>query len=335
MGLPSYPWRFVHLAALWGYGVSQPVFSLLKGNPEFLVFTGASRVDTTLFAVLLAFGPALLCILVELAVGFVSQRAGAVVHLLALWLFGALAALQVVAKFDPTSSWTMLVPAVAAYAGAIAYARWAAVRAFLSLSFALPIVGLLVFLSATPSVVGDVRQADVNVVGQTPVVLVVLDELPLSSLMTGSGSIDGQRYPGSGELARDSTWYSRATYRRRSHDVRRSRASSPARSPTTPSCRPFRTIRTNLFTLLGGPYTVRAQEPVTRLCPVRYCPQQRSDVGLISRLRQLFRDVGVDYLAGALPADARGDLVVAEGWRVSLDSTPIERLDFVEEHGIR
>ena len=98
MGLPSYPWRFVHLAALWGYGVSQPVFSLLKGNPEFLVFTGASRVDTTLFAVLLAFGPALLCILVELAVGFVSQRAGAVVHLLALWLFGALAALQVVAN---------------------------------------------------------------------------------------------------------------------------------------------------------------------------------------------------------------------------------------------
>ena len=332
MGLPSYPWRFVHLAALWGYGVSQPVFSLLKGNPEFLVFTGASRVDTTLFAVLLAFGPALLCILVELAVGFVSQRAGAVVHLLALWLFGALAALQVVAKFDPTSSWTMLVPAVAAYAGAIAYARWAAVRAFLSLSFALPIVGLLVFLSATPSVVGDVRQADVNVVGQTPVVLVVLDELPLSSLMTGSGSIDGQRYPGFGELARDSTWYSRATTVA-DHTTYAVPAILSGQVPDNTQLPTLSDYPHNLFTLLGGPYTVRAQEPVTRLCPVRYCPQQRSDVGLISRLRQLFRDVGVDYLAGALPADARGDLVVAEGWRVSLDSTRIEGLDFVRSMG--
>ena len=39
--LPSYPWRFAHLAALWGYGVSQPVFSMLLGNPEFLVINGA------------------------------------------------------------------------------------------------------------------------------------------------------------------------------------------------------------------------------------------------------------------------------------------------------
>ncbi len=34
MALPSYPWRFAHLAALWGYGVSQPVFSMLLGEPR-------------------------------------------------------------------------------------------------------------------------------------------------------------------------------------------------------------------------------------------------------------------------------------------------------------
>ena len=27
MLLPALRWRFAHLAALWGYGVSQPVFS--------------------------------------------------------------------------------------------------------------------------------------------------------------------------------------------------------------------------------------------------------------------------------------------------------------------
>ena len=56
MRLPSYPWRFAHLAALWGYGVSQPIFSMLKGNPEFLVINGASRAEAVAFAVLLAFG---------------------------------------------------------------------------------------------------------------------------------------------------------------------------------------------------------------------------------------------------------------------------------------
>jgi hypothetical protein len=37
MNLPSYRWRLAHVAALWADGVGQPVFSMLKGNPEFLV----------------------------------------------------------------------------------------------------------------------------------------------------------------------------------------------------------------------------------------------------------------------------------------------------------
>ena len=59
MDLPSYRWRFVHLAALWAYGVSQPVFSMLKGNPEFLVVRGSSRLDVVVFALVLALVPPL------------------------------------------------------------------------------------------------------------------------------------------------------------------------------------------------------------------------------------------------------------------------------------
>ena len=47
---PAYRWRFAHLAALWGFGVSQPVFSMLKGNPEFLVVRGSTREDVVVFA---------------------------------------------------------------------------------------------------------------------------------------------------------------------------------------------------------------------------------------------------------------------------------------------
>ena len=52
--LPSYPWRLAHLTALWAYAVGQPVFSMLKGNPEFLVVRGSTRTDVIVFALLVA-----------------------------------------------------------------------------------------------------------------------------------------------------------------------------------------------------------------------------------------------------------------------------------------
>ena len=101
MQLPSYRWRLVHLTALWGYGVSQPVFSLLDRNPEFLVFNGASRADIVTFALLVVFAPPLVVLGMELVAGTFSRHAGAVVHLLGIWAFGFCAALQVLARFRP------------------------------------------------------------------------------------------------------------------------------------------------------------------------------------------------------------------------------------------
>ena len=78
--LPSYRWRFVHLAALWGYGVSQPIFGMLAGNPEFLVINGASRAEAVAFAIVLAFAPPLAAIGVEFLFGTVSCKLASVVH---------------------------------------------------------------------------------------------------------------------------------------------------------------------------------------------------------------------------------------------------------------
>jgi hypothetical protein len=326
--LPAYRWRFAHLAALWGYGVSQPVFSLLKGNPEFLVFTGVSRTDTVAFALILAFGPALLVVLLEIALGAASYRAGSIVHLLVLWSFGFLALLQVLAAFDPTSAWTMVLPAAAAYGGTIAYARWSAVRSFLSLSLALPILGLLGFVSTAPLAVPDAEAAHASVPGRTPVVLVVFDELPLSSLMTRSGSIDAQRYPNFGRLARGGTWYSRATTVAdgTTHAVPAILSGDVPERGDLPTLADY---PHNLFTLLGDEYAVRAREPVTRLCPVRYCPEHRIDPSRTSRLRRLFHDVAVDYFYGAVPADVFDESAqVAEGWPIFVENTNVQGVDF-------
>jgi hypothetical protein len=330
MTLPSYPWRFAHLAALWGYGVSQPVFSLLKGNPEFLVITGASRLDTIAFALVLAFVPPLLAVALEAVAGTVSTRLDALLHVIAVWLFGFTAAVQLLSRFDPSATWTLLAPAVLAYIGAIAYSRWSLVRSFLSVSVALPVLGLLTFVFSAPLAVANAHGANVEVPAKTPVVVVVFDEFALSSLMAADGSIDAARFPGFGRLASQSTWYSRATsvYEHTTQAVPAILSGDRPREGAFPTLADW---PDNLFTLLGEPYAFHVVEPVTRLCPVRYCPDHKSSDSLPIRVSKLLHDVGIDYLYGAMPADMRGNTFpLREGWNTLVDNDQVKGDGFLD-----
>jgi hypothetical protein len=330
MKLPSYPWRFAHLAALWGYGVSQPVFSLLKGNPEFLVITGASRLDTISFALVLAFVPPLLAVALEAIAGRVSSKLDALLHVIAVWLFGFTAAVQLLARFDPSATWTLLVPAVLAYVGAIAYSRWSLVRSFLSISVALPVIGLLTFVFSAPLAVANAQGANIDVAARTPVVVVVFDEFALSSLMAADGSIDATRFPGFGRLSKQSTWYSRATsvYDHTTQAVPAILSGERPRAGYFPTLADF---PRNLFTLLGERYAFHVVEPVTRLCPVRYCPDHRSSDSLPIRVSKLLHDVGIDYLYGAMPADMRGNTFpLREGWNTLVENDEVKGDGFLD-----
>jgi hypothetical protein len=330
MSMPSYPWRFAHLAALWGYGVSQPIFSMLKGNPEFLVINGASRMEAVAFAVLLAFGPPLVVVGVEAACGLVSPKLSAIVHVLAVWLFAFAALMQVLARFDPTRTATILIPLAAAYGVAIAYTRWRPLRSFLSISVLLPVAALLLFVTTAPLAAADAAGARVEVSGKTPVVFVVLDEFPVSSLMRADGSLDSTRYPGFGRLAQDATWYPQATSvnENTTFAVPAILTGEVSESDQLPTLADY---PNSVFTLLGEEYAFRVQEPVTRLCPVRYCPEHRSDLSLAGRVTGLLHDVGINYLHGALPRDLTGNLSpLREGWGDLVENTGARTDDFVE-----
>ena len=330
MQLPSYPWRFAHLAALWGYGVSEPVFSMLLGNPEFLVINGASRAEAVAFALVLTFGPPAVAVGLELAVGALSSRAGALLHVLAVWVFGFAALLQVLTLFDPSSRAMVVVPAVASYAAAILYTRWSPMRTFLSLSVVLPVVSLVAFVATAPLALADAKGARVEPEGATPVVLVVFDELPVTSLMRADGGVDSERYPGFGRLAREGTWYSRTT----TLDQYTTRAVPAVLTGNVPGSDTLPTLADhprNLFTLLGESYSFRVREPVTWLCPVTYCPNHRSGRPLSSRVTGLLHDVGINYLHGSLPRDFHGDLApLQEGWGALIENTARGTDEFVQ-----
>jgi Sulfatase len=297
-GLPAYRWRAVHLVAAWAFAVSQPIYSLLEGNPEFLVVRGATRAEVVFFALLLTFVPPLVATGCAWLVSRVWRFGGDVVYLVLLAVFLVPLAMLVQKELGIDSSLVLLVAPIVAFGLVWAYARWRPVQQLLSFASPLLVAGLVLFVARAPIVTEDVAGAHVRVERETPIVLVVLDELPVTSLMTPPGAIDATRYPNFARLARSATWYPRATTVHES-----TTAAVPAivtgRLPRDGELPSLESHADNLFTLLGESYRFRVKEAVTYLCPKRYCPRARES--LSDRLPGLFSDVRIAYLHRVLP----------------------------------
>jgi hypothetical protein len=303
--LPSYRLRAVHLVAVWAYAVSQPIFSLLQGNPEFLVVRGATRLEVIAFALLLTFVAPLAAVLCEWLVSRVSSGAGDVLHLFFLGAFFVPLGMLILKKLDVDSAVIVLAASIAAAGVVAAYTRWGAVRSLFTVSIFLAVVGLLLFVSRTPLVTEDLEGAQVRVTQETPIVVLVLDQLPVTSLTTLAGDIDGVRYPNFARLARGATWYPRATTVHES-----TTAAVPAivtgNLPRRGALPTLTHHPENLFTLLGEAYHLNVHESVTYLCPKRYCP--RKNASMLRRLEGLFSDVRIAFLHRVLPTSLTGGL---------------------------
>ena len=102
-----------------------------------------------------------------------------------------------------------------------------------------------------------------------PVVMIVLDELPLASLMDRNGQIDANLFPNLAQLQHDSTWFRNATTAATfTHEVMPSilTGSRPSErlqaAPVVPH---------NIFTLLAGTHDLYTTQPFPRFCPGSMC----------------------------------------------------------------
>ncbi|MDQ2700698.1 MAG: sulfatase-like hydrolase/transferase, partial [Actinomycetota bacterium] len=105
----------------------------------------------------------------------------------------------------------------------------------------------------------------------TPVVMVILDELPTATLLDSRQMIDVRRFPNFARLARSSTWYrdnaSAGDYTAWAvPPILTGNRSNDAILPTS-DAQP-----NNIFNLLGPGRRVHVREEVTELCPARICP---------------------------------------------------------------
>jgi len=303
---PTWLVAWAHLAVLWSFAVAKPLLDVLDGSPEFFIARENTSGDIILLVALLLLAPPTLLLLTELALARVP-RARMFLHLAYVALLTALLALQILNDVVGGSSVVVLpVAAALGAAGALAYARLAAIRSILSVLGPAPVVLGAVFLLFSPvSELVLPEDSDAARAGApenaAPIVFVVLDELSGDTLLDRRMRIDRTRYPNFARLGRDATWYRNATTAA-DFTTEAVPALLSGLRPRKGDLPTQADHPNNLFSLLRDRYDVNAQEPITDLCSEQECPEGGGQ-GLGGRMRNLFSDLGVVSLHQLLPED--------------------------------
>jgi sulfatase-like protein len=326
----------VHLAALWGFAVLKPLLDVVADDPAFFIARRVAGWPFIVALLIFALVPPLVLLGLELLAGLVSPRARAVLHVAFMGALAAALGLYVLRKTHPAGVGASLVIClVVGVVAAIAYQRAAAVRLFLTMLSPFPVVFLLLFLFASPAEhlifpVEDAvaKRADTR----SPVVMVVFDEFPVTSLMGPDGRIDARRFPNFARLARGSDWYrNTVTAADQTEDAVPALLSGErAKAGQVPTLADH---PDNLFTWLRRSHTVNASEHLTELCPPDICPSRTSLVrregAAISAMSLIYAHiVAPKKIADLLPEAGRswGEALATEDPSVT-PSTDVEAAD--------
>jgi hypothetical protein len=298
---------FIELFALCGFGIAQPLLSVFGRAPDQFALRGASSAQIILFGVLIVLVPPLTLWCIEIAVGGLRDSWRSTLHELFLVLLVLVIAVQVI----PRSVSRPLAYGLGAVVGVAAVAakhRWEAVRIWVSYAALAPIafVGLFVFATPTGALIGaEGASPKIEIGAPAPVVMVVLDELPLESLITSDGELDRELYPNLAALADEAHWFRNTTSvsPQTWHAIP---AIVTGQMPEDGQGPGLADHPENLFTLLDAAYDLNVIESVTRLCPPSSCPGRGTravlgdlweDVARVARGRWRVSEVAQDPVA--------------------------------------
>lgn len=324
--------RALQLFALFSIAVAQPLLDLVARHAPFLVAHRAGPAEIELLLAALLVGPPACAWLLEEVAHRIRGGLGSALHLAFVGLLAGATALPLLERAGAGSGAAPIAIGLALGAlAALAFARLRLVRLFATaLAFA-PFVFAASF-ATHPSIskLLFAQRAEgaepVAIEAETPVVVVILDELPTTSLLDENGRIDALRYPAFARLAADAIWFRNASgvHGLTEHAlpaILTGRYPQPGLLPTA-SDHPR-----NLFTLLGGHYAMHVVEPFTALFASRDALHREPGEGL-ARLRALLSDLSVVYLHVLLPKDLAAALPgVTRTWRDFARAAPTEAAD--------
>jgi Sulfatase len=311
-------WRAaLHLGGLWALAFVQPLFGLLGDSAEFFVARGNTTFDIVFFALGYGLVPPLVGAAVVWGAERIRRGLGWALHLTFIALLTAALVLPPLGDALSGSPAAIAVALPIGAGAAYLYARAAGVRTFLTVLSPAPLVFVILFLGFSPVnelVMPD--EASGSVAGpersSTPIVQIILDELPVSTLTGTDGKIDAARFPNLARLAAGATWFRNATT---------VADSTPEAVPTQvtgeePEAGELPTTTDHprsLFTLFRRSHEFSVVEPITDVCPAHLCPEPRPPVR--ARLSALATDLRIVAEHLLLPDDLRDGLpAVDRGW---------------------
>jgi hypothetical protein len=307
----------LHLGALWALAFAAPLLDLLGTSPEFFVARGNTASDIVVFALVYVLAPPLAAALIVWAVGRIRPVVGWCLHLVLLAVLVAGLVLPPLGDALSGSSLSVAGALVLGAGAALLYASREFVRTFLTVLSLAPVFFLVMFLFFSPVsdlvMPGDASSsASGPSKSSTPIVHIVLDELPLTTIVGAGGTIDAEKFPNLARFAEHATWYRNATTVA-ALTLEAVPAQLTGNRPENGRLPTAGQNPHNLFTLFSRSHELSVVEPLTDICPRDLCAETRPAAP--ARLRSLASDLSIVAEHLLLPDDLRLRLPpVDQGW---------------------
>jgi hypothetical protein len=306
--------RALSLVVAFNLAFAQPTLDLLGRNAEFFVAHDSGPLQILGIVLLLSVGLPLALTLVVLLAGAIRPVAGNALHLGLLTILGAVTVLHVLSRAFTGAPGPALV-IVSGIAGAVVaylFASSASFRFPFRFGVLVPVALIAWFVFVSPAgrllEPAEASTAPVSTSGSPPIVMIVLDELPLTTLMDRTGHIDEEMFPNFARLAESSTWFRNAATvaimtTQAVPSLLTGRYAQRGKLPT------YNEYPSNIFTLLRNSYRMVAAEPITQLCPPRACRSVSMETS------PLAGDIALVAAHAILPVDLTKSLPpIDEGW---------------------
>ena len=318
----------LHIFTLCAFAFAQPLYDLLGKNAEFFPVRNHDAGDILLLALTLSFLiPASLILLLN----FIRLLSGKAFILFNFILITILCSLILFPIFKHL---TNLYPILASslillLSSFLSFYYLTKVNLRLFLTFLSPSILIfpIIFIFFTPIynllyTDKSINVKPVKIASETPVVFLIFDELPITTLLTDANNIDKNLFPGFYELAKHATFYPNTSTvadftvhavpailtgnypRGITEDI------TPKKSFNEWNNLPsFQHHPKNLFTAFRHNYKLNVMETVTSLCPKDTCPHTYNrTVNINQRLYGLVKDLSIVYLHTFLPRRFSNDL---------------------------
>ncbi|MEW6529731.1 MAG: sulfatase-like hydrolase/transferase [Thermodesulfobacteriota bacterium] len=314
-------WLFLHIFVLSAFAFAQPLFDLIGRHPEFLVAHHAKPFDVIVLALLLCLGIPLVLVAIDAFAGLFGERTFLVVHFCIIALLATLIVLPAIKKVAGTGALVVVASCIVGLCFSFGYTRWGSVKSFVSFLSPALLIFPYVFLILSPASglvlsTGYVPESSkIEIEKGAPVVFVIFDELPVTSLMDEQGRIDEAAYPNFAALSREAVWYRNATTVADFTTV-----SVPAmltgRYPGVYKLPNAPNYPKNLFTLIGRTYALNVVESGTQMCPADMRAYRIKEDRFVTRTELLIWDLSCVYAQHLLPPDyAQAFPNVTKAWK--------------------